>query len=175
MFERGFFYNKLFPHIWYTWALCCKPRLPTCRPAGSRPAFQTLNAPPPPPPPPPFRLPPHPAMPLPQPGLTSPRRHAGASSSAPDYSLANSSAEKTSSCYETRRGTTWDLEKTYRVMRLATGWVWRGVDRACDHLMTLCFNLRHQRGLEDIIRAALWCGNVRCPDVGSSCENVWQI
>jgi len=46
---------------------------------------------------------PHSAILFPPPGLTSPRRHAGASSSAPDYSLTNSSKETTSNCYETER------------------------------------------------------------------------
>lgn len=47
--------------------------------------------------------PPYPKILFPPPGLTSPWRHVGASSSAPNYSLANSSAETTSNCYETKR------------------------------------------------------------------------
>ncbi|KAL7405490.1 hypothetical protein ABVT39_001913 [Epinephelus coioides] len=62
---------------------------------------------------------------FPPPGLTSPWRHAGASSSAPNYSLANSFTERTSNCYETERNNLRPQENK-RVTRLGSrsGKVW---------------------------------------------------
>lgn len=107
---------------------------------------------------PPLPLPPPhtltPAMLFPPPGLTSPGRHAGASSSAPNYSLANSSTEKTSNCYETEGN---NLRPRGRAKR------WRGSPPAVlarcgpvrDPATILWFKLRHQRGPVNIMRARI--------------------
>lgn len=92
---------------------------------------------------------PRPTMLFPKPELTSPWRHAGASSSAPNYTLATSSTEKTSNYYETERNNLGPRENKAAV-RLATsgsGKVWM--------CMTLCFKLIYHRALEILSEAGL--------------------
>lgn len=115
---------------------------------------------------------PHPAMLFPPPGLTSPWRHAGASSSAPNYSLASSSAEKAPNCYETERNNPRPRENK-PVTRLATS----GSGEACvcvgssDDTLLQIKASAGLRGNDQRQYYGCGCGNVRCSDIASG---VWM-
>lgn len=96
----------------------------------------------PPPPPTSSTFHPQPSTLFPQPGLTSPWRHAWASSSAPNYGPANSSTKETPNGYEMERNNLRPWENISEASRASTP-SGKVLICVCDHLMQ-----PHVKGLE---------------------------